>query len=68
MWAIIMSITGHTVSGWTSLMCVICFFGGINMTALGVIGEYIGKTFLEAKHRPRYIIKERTYEGINTDK
>ena len=60
-WAIVAQITGHTVSGWASMICFICFFGGANLMALGVIGEYVGKTYLETKGRPRYIISERTY-------
>lgn len=60
LWAIITALTGHSVSGWASLMCVICFFGGAILMALGVIGEYIGKAYIESKRRPRYIISERT--------
>ena len=59
-WAIIRAITGHTIVGWTSTVCIICFLGGIQLLSLGIIGEYIGKTYLETKHRPRYIISERT--------
>jgi len=44
------------------MMCVIFFLGGMIMLSLGVIGEYVGKTYLETKHRPRYIISERTGE------
>lgn len=62
-WAIITQLTGHSVSGWASLMCVICFFGGAILMALGVIGEYIGKAYIESKRRPRYIISERTYDS-----
>lgn len=63
LWAIVQAILGHTVSGWASTICVICFFGGAILLALGVIGEYIGKSYLEAKARPRHIISERTYDG-----
>lgn len=59
-WVIIGAIAGSTVSGWASTMCAICFLGGIQLLSLGVIGEYVGKTYMEAKHRPRYIISERT--------
>lgn len=62
LWAIVRHITGHTVSGWSSMICIICFFGGAILMALGIIGEYVGKTYLETKGRPRYIISERTYE------
>ena len=60
LWAVIAALTGHNVTGWASTMCVVCFMGGIQLLSLGVIGEYVGKTYLEAKHRPRYIISDRT--------
>lgn len=53
---------GNTVSGWTSTMVAVCFLGGIQLISLGVIGEYVGKTYMETKARPRYIISERTYD------
>jgi len=62
LWAIIASILGRTVVGWASTMCMVCFMGGIQLLCLGVIGEYIGKIYLETKARPRYIISERTWE------
>ena len=55
-------IFGHTVGGWASTTCILCFVSGIQMISLGVIGEYIGKIYLEVKARPRYIISERTDE------
>lgn len=61
-WVFIRAFSGHTVIGWASMMCVIFFLGGMIMLSLGVIGEYVGKTYLETKHRPRYIISERTDE------
>ena len=62
LWAIVASILGRTVVGWASTMCIVCFMGGIQLLCLGVIGEYIGKVYLETKARPRYIISERTWE------
>ena len=62
LWAIIASILGRTVVGWASTMCIVCFMGGIQLLCLGVIGEYIGKIYMETKARPRYIISERTWE------
>lgn len=59
-WSIITFILGHTVAGWASTVSIVCFFSGIQLLSLGVIGEYIGKIYLEAKARPRYIISERT--------
>ncbi len=61
-WAVIRALTGHTVVGWISTVCIVCFMGGIQLICLGVLGEYIGKIYLEVKARPRYIISERTYE------
>lgn len=49
---------GHTVTGWSSLMTSIWFLGGLNLLAIGIVGEYIGKIYLETKSRPRYIIDE----------
>ena len=60
LWALISVVCGKTVQGWASMTCIICFVSGIQLIALGVIGEYVGKTYLETKHRPRYIISERT--------
>ena len=61
-WAVIGAIIGNTVAGWASTICVVCLLGGIQLISLGIIGQYIGKTYLETKHRPRYIISERTWE------
>ncbi|MBR3060775.1 MAG: glycosyltransferase family 2 protein [Oscillospiraceae bacterium] len=61
-WAIVEAILGNTVAGWTSTICVVCLLGGIQLISLGVIGQYVGKTYLESKRRPRYIISERTWE------
>ena len=60
-WAIIEAMLGATVSGWASTTCIICFVSGVQLICLGVIGEYIGKIYMETKHRPRYIISDRTW-------
>lgn len=60
LWALVEALIGNTVSGWTSIVILICFFGGMQLLALGVIGEYVGKTYLETKHRPRFIIEKDT--------
>jgi glycosyltransferase involved in cell wall biosynthesis len=60
LWALIMALCGKTVAGWASMTCIVCFVGGVQLISLGIIGEYIGKIYLETKHRPRYIISERT--------
>jgi len=62
LWAVVTWVAGKTVSGWASLICIICFFGGAIIMSLGIIGEYVGKAYIEIKARPRYIISERTYE------
>ena len=61
-WAIVDALMGNTVTGWASTICIICFLGGVQLLSLGIIGEYIGKMYLETKRRPRYIISERTWE------
>ena len=61
-WAIVQACLGNTVAGWTSTICIICLLGGIQLISLGVLGQYIGKTYLETKHRPRSIISARTWE------
>lgn len=62
LWALITALCGHSVSGWASMTCIICFVSGVQLICLGIIGEYIGKIYLETKQRPRYIISERTWE------
>ena len=52
-------IYGKDIPGYASLMCVILFLGGIQLIVLGIIGEYIAKTYLEVKRRPIYITKEK---------
>lgn len=61
-WSIIAYISGNVVTGWASMVCIICFMGGVQLLSFGIIGEYIGKIYLETKRRPRYIISERTWE------
>ena len=56
-YALVSYILGNTVSGWTSIMASIWGLGGLQLLAIGVIGEYVGKVFLETKRRPRFIIE-----------
>lgn len=49
------------VSGWVAVLLAIFFVGGIQLIALGVIGEYVGKTYVESKHRPRYIVERNLF-------
>ncbi len=58
-WAMAQRLLGHTTDGWASTVCILCFFSGVQLISLGVIGEYIGKIYMEVKARPRYIISER---------
>ena len=60
LWAVIEAALGLTVSGWASMTSIICFVSGVQLICLGVIGEYIGKIYLESKRRPRYIISDST--------
>lgn len=61
-WAMVNAFLGRTVSGWASTTCIICFVSGVQLISLGIIGEYVGKLYMEVKDRPRYIISEKTYE------
>lgn len=57
-WALIEFILGNTYRGWFSTIIPVTFFGGIQMISIGILGEYIGKIYLEVKGRPRFIISE----------
>jgi len=61
-YCLISKISGNAVPGWTFLACSIWIMGGIQMISLGIIGEYIGKTYSETKRRPRYIISRNLME------
>ena len=69
LWAVIEAALGLTVSGWASMTSIICFVSGVQLICLGVIGEYIGKIYLESQHLPRYIISDATpnFGGIKED-
>ena len=58
---------GNTVSGWASISVSIWALGGLQLLMLGVVGEYVGKIYLETKHRPKYIIESVTYSGEAQD-
>ena len=49
---------GDPVSGWPSLVCIITFIGGVQLLSIGVLGQYLSKTYLETKKRPVYIVKD----------
>ena len=62
LWALFTALCGKAVAGWASMTCIVCFVSGVQLICLGIIGEYIGKIYLETKARPRYIISDRTWE------
>lgn len=66
-WIVLQFFAGHTVHGWASTCAIICFVCGIQLICTGVIGEYVGKIYLETKARPRYIISSRTYDTEEPD-
>ena len=60
LWIIIAKIFfGNPTAGWPSMVCIMLFIGGIQLSCLGIVGKYIGKIYAEVKHRPIYILKEK---------
>jgi dolichol-phosphate mannosyltransferase len=57
-YAIIGWAIGQTVPGWTSVMVVVMMLGGIQLFVIGILGEYLGRLYIEAKHRPLYIVDQ----------
>ncbi len=66
LYAIVQKIEGNAMEGWTSVTISIFFLGGIQLICLGVIGEYVGKIYLETKNRPKFFIEEST-KGNNDE-
>ena len=66
-YALISWITGHVVAGWASSFIGTTLIGGIQLISLGVIGEYVGKIYMETKGRPRYIIEEKIGRPVSTE-
>lgn len=58
-WAVVSHFLGNAITGWTSTVSIISFIGGVQLVCLGIVGEYIGKIYMEVKKRPRYIISDR---------
>ena len=58
-WAIAKQLTGQAIAGWASLMVSLWFVGGVVMLSLGIVGEYVGKCYLETKRRPRWCVADR---------
>lgn len=64
LWALGVWILGFpTVAGWTSIVISLCFLAGIQLLSLGIIGEYVGKIYIETKRRPRFIIERALGDG-----
>lgn len=61
-------IIGDPTSGWPSLVCIIVFVSGVQLFSIGIIGQYLAKTYLEVKKRPIYIIKETNLESKEANK
>ena len=59
---------GDPVSGWPSLACMVMFMGGIQLLCMGILGQYLAKTYLETKHRPIYILAETDKENPDATK
>jgi polyisoprenyl-phosphate glycosyltransferase len=59
-YAIVMKFSGNAVPGWASVLVSVLFIGGFQLIVLGIIGEYIGKLFMESKRRPHYVVKEKS--------
>lgn len=63
-YALVSYFTGHVVAGWTSLILSIWFIGGVQLLSIGLIGQYIGKIYVEVKHRPRYHVEKLLDENL----
>ena len=63
-YAVVQKFMGNTDSGWASIICSIWLLGGLQLLGIGLIGEYIGKTYKEVKRRPRYIVEKTIGDGV----
>lgn len=61
-WSVISHFLHITVAGWSSMVSIMCLLGGVQLVGIGILGEYIGKIYMEVKARPRYIISDRTWK------
>ena len=51
-------IFGDPTSGWPSMICILCLISGVQLFCLGIVGQYLSKTYMEVKNRPIYLVKE----------
>ena len=56
-------VWGDPVSGWPSMACIVFMVSGVQLLCLGILGQYLSKTYLETKHRPIYLLRESSEEG-----
>jgi len=66
-YSIVVWALGESVAGWASIICSIWAIGGLILLSIGVVGEYVGKVYLETKARPRFLIRDILDENINSD-
>lgn len=59
--ALMQKLLGHTIEGWASVMVGLFFMGGVQLLCIGILGEYIGKIYVEVKNRPSYFIEKCTW-------
>ena len=59
--------TGGTIPGWTTSVLLICFFGGAQIMCTGIVGEYVGKIYLETKARPRFIVERKLIDDVEEE-
>ncbi len=58
---------GDPVSGWPSMVCIVMLIGGVQLLSIGILGQYVSKTYLETKHRPIYICKSSNIDLKSND-
>mgnify|MGYP006946533784 CR=1 FL=1 len=66
-WSVYEYFRNATIPGWSSTICIICFLSGVQLISIGILGEYLGKTYMEVKKRPRYIISKVILNKERTD-
>lgn len=64
-WVLLSYFLDLAIPGWSSILLCICLFGGLQLFALGIIGEYVGKIYIEVKQRPRFVVSDYTQKVSN---